>query len=157
MSDAYQDGVRLLARRSLTRREVESRLRERGHGNDDVDDAVHRLVAIAAIDDLALARHWIESQAERRGRGRDRVVAELTARGVDEAVAAEAWSQAVDDGAIDGDAQLARAVRRRLGAVPAATGRARLARVYNALLYEGFGQAEVEAALAPYGFERTDP
>jgi regulatory protein len=157
VSDAYQDGVRLLARRSLTRREVESRLRERGHGDDDVDAAVRRLAEMSAIDDFALARHWIESQAVVRGRGRDRAVAELTARGVDAVVAASAWSQAEDDGAIDGGEQLARAVRRRLGGMPRPTGRARLARVYNALLSEGFGPAEVEAALAPYGFERIDP
>jgi hypothetical protein len=28
--------------------------------------------------------------------------------------------------------------------------------VYNALLDEGFGREQVEAALVPYGFERTD-
>ena len=157
MSDAYQDGVRLLSRRSLTRREVVLRLQQRGHGDDDVNDAVLRLVALSAIDDRALARHWIASQAAGRGRGRARALAELSARGVDEAVAASAWSEAVEDGAIDADALVSRAVRRRLGAPPGRADRGRLARVYNALLHEGFGQAQVEAALAPYGFERTDP
>ena len=157
MSDAYQDGVRLLARRSLTRREVVTRLRARGHGDDDVEAAVGRLVAISAIDDEALARHWIATHAATRGKGRDRALAELLARGVEEAVASSAWSQAVEDGAIAGDDLLARAVRRRLGATPGPTEMGRLARVYNALLHEGFGQREVEAALAPYGFERIDP
>ena len=157
MSDAYQDGVRLLSHRSLTRREVVLRLKQRGHGDDDVEDAVSRLVSQSAIDDRALARHWIASQAAARGRGRARALAELSARGVDEAVAASAWSEAVADGAIDGDALVFRAVRRRLGAPPGRANRGRLARVYNALLQEGFGQAQVEAALAPYGFERTDP
>jgi len=157
MSDAYQDGVRLLARRSLTRHEVASRLRARGHGEDDVEDAVRRLVDASAIDDRALARQWIETHAATRGRGPERTLSELTARGVEEGVALAAWSQAVEDGAIDGGAVLARAVRRRLGAVPSRVARARLARVYNALLHEGFGQHEVEEALASYGFERIDP
>ena len=157
MSDAYQDGVRLLSRRSLTRREVVLRLKERGHGDDEVEEAVARLAALSAIDDRALALHWIASQAAGRGRGRDRALAELAARGVDESVAASAWFQAVEDGAIDDDALVSRAVRRRLGAPPGRSDRGRLARVYNALLHEGFGQAQVEAALAPYGFERTDP
>jgi len=156
MPDAYQDGVRLLARRSLSRREVALRLRARGHDDDVVEAAIERLVAASAIDDCALARHWIESQAARRGRGRARAVAELRARGVDEAVAVTAWSEAMEDGAIDGDAVLLRAVRRRLGATPRPAPRERLARVYNALLHEGFEDKEVEAALAPYGFERTD-
>ena len=157
MSDAYQDGVRLLSRRALTRREVVLRLQQRGHSEDDVEDAVLRLVGLSAIDDRALALHWIASQAAARGRGRSRALAELSARGVDEAVAASAWSEAVADEAIDDDALVSRAVRRRLGAPPGRANRGRLARVYNALLQEGFGQAQVEAALAPYGFERTDP
>jgi regulatory protein len=156
MPDAYEDGVRLLSRRALTRREVVDRLSARGYGAEDVEDAVSRLVASSAIDDRALARHWIGSQAEARGRGRARAVAELTARGVPESVASSAWAEAVEDGAIDEDASLARAVRRRLGDPPGASDGRRLARVYNALLDEGFGREQVEAALVPYGFERTD-
>jgi len=157
MSDAYQDGVRLLSRRSLTRREVVSRLEERGHGNEAIEDAVSRLEAQSAIDDRALALHWIASQAAGRGRGKDRALAELAARGVDETVAASAWAEAVLDGAIDDDALLSRAVRKRLGAPPGRADRGRLARVYNALLHEGFRDAQLEAALAPYGFKRNDP
>jgi regulatory protein len=156
MPDAYEDGVRLLSRRSLSRREVADRLRARGHGAEDVEDAVSRLVAASAIDDRALARHWIGSQAAARGRGRARALAELAARGVPESVASSAWDEAVEDGAIDEDASLARTVRRRLGAPPGRSDGRRLARVYNALLDEGFGREQVESALGPYGFERTD-
>ncbi len=156
MSDAYEDGLRLLGRRALTRREVAERLGQRGHSTLDVEDAVARLEARAAIDDRALARHWIGSQAASRGRGRSRALAELAARGVEAAVAASAWSSAVEDGAIDEAAILARAVRRRLGPVLREAGRGRCARVYNALLSEGFEREQVEAALRPYGFEGTD-
>jgi SOS response regulatory protein OraA/RecX len=155
MPDAYEDGVRLLSRRSLTRREVVERLSARGHGADEVESAVDRLAAASAIDDRALARHWIGSQAVARGRGRTRALAELTARGVPESVASSAWADAVEDGAIDEHASLSRAVRRRLGT--AGTGEEGGWRVYNALLDEGFGREQVEAALVPYGFERTDP
>jgi regulatory protein len=154
MSDAYQDGVRLLSRRSLTRREVVERLKERGHGEEDVENAVCRLAAASAIDDRALARHWIGSQAVARGRGRARALAELVARGVEEAVVSSAWAEAVEDGAFDEGAALARAVRRRLGHPPGRSDKGRLARVYNALLQEGFEREQVEAALVPYGFER---
>jgi SOS response regulatory protein OraA/RecX len=157
MPDAYEDGVRLLSRRSLTRREVVERLSARGHGADEVETAIDRLTAASAIDDRALARHWIGSQAVARGRGRTRALAELTARGVPESVASSAWAEAMEDGAIDDVASLSRAVRRRLGAPPGRGDGRRLARVYNALLDEGFGREQVEAALVPYGFERTDP
>jgi regulatory protein len=157
MSDAYQHGVRLLSRRPLSRREVAERLLAAGHEADDVEAAVVKLTAGKAIDDDALARHWIGSQASARGRGRLRALQELAARGVDEAVAAAAWSDAVADGSIEDDELLARAVRRRLGPPQGAHKGTRLARVYNALLSEGFESAEVERALAPYGFQRTDP
>src|SRR6185369_4300311 len=101
MSDAYQDGVRLLSRRALTRHEVVSRLRARGHDDADVEAAVTRLVEHAAIDDRLVARQWIESRAVTRGRGRERALAELVARGIDEAIASSAWSEAVGDGVLD--------------------------------------------------------
>jgi regulatory protein len=156
MSDAFEDGLRLLSRRALTRHEVEERLRARRHSEGDVAAAVEKLVAMSAIDDAALARQWIESQARAKGRGRARALATLSARGVDEELAAAAWSSAVSDEAIDEGEVLARAVRKRLGLPPGSADRGRLARVYNALLSEGFGEEQVEAALAPFGFERND-
>jgi regulatory protein len=156
MSDAYEDGLRLLARRALTRREVEDRLRARGHDDAAVAAALERLSGAGAVADDVLARNWIASQAVARGRGRARALSELEARGVDAAVAASAWAAVADDGAIDEVALLTRAVRRRLGQAPSPTGKGRLARVYNALLSEGFEPQQVEAALAGYGFERTE-
>jgi len=156
MSAAYDEGLRLLARRALTQAEVAQRLAARGHEAQDVADAVTRLTASAAIDDGALARHWIESAASARGRGRKRALAELSRRGVAPSVAAAAWSDAVADGVVDESAMVKRAVRRRLGPAPGRANQGRLARVYNALLYEGFTREQVASALSPYGFEGMD-
>jgi len=156
MSAAYDLGLRLLARRALTQAEVAQRLAARGHEASEVEDAVTRLMASAAIDDGALARHWIGATASARGRGRKRALAELTRRGVAPAVAASAWSCAVADGDIDESAMVRRAVRRRLGPAPGRANEGRLARVYNALLYEGFTREQVASALSPYGFEGMD-
>jgi SOS response regulatory protein OraA/RecX len=156
MSDAYEDGIRLLSRRRLTRHEVEESLRAKGHCDKDVAAVVSRLAGISAIDDRALAQHWVETQAAARGRGRERTIAELAARGVDTGVAADAWSEAIEGGTIDERVMLARAVRRRLGGAPGRARSGRLARVYNALLHEGFEREQIEAALGPYGFEGID-
>jgi regulatory protein len=157
VADAYRDAVALLARRPLTRHEVVTRLLAKGHDDDAIEAAVLRLAAEGVVDDAALARHWIASQAAPRGRGRDRAVATLAARGVDEAVAASAWSAAVAEDDLDPAELLSRAIRRRLGAPAAELPRPRLARVYNALLSEGFASDAIESALAPYGFQRDDP
>jgi regulatory protein len=157
MPGAYDEAVRLLARRALSRLEIERKLAERGHDPGDVAQAVERLVAARAIDDDALARALLGSRAKRRGSGPDRALAELESRGIPAAAAERAWREAVDDGAIDPDAQLARAVAKKLGPPPGRADRGRLSRVYNALLSEGFERDAIEAALVPYGLERNDP
>jgi regulatory protein len=156
MADAHADAVRLLARRPLAKRELLERLVARGHAPSEADEAIARLEAAGVVDDLALARHWIATRAGSRGRGRDRTIAELRARGVDPGTAARAWAEALADGEIDEAEGLKRAVRRRLGEPPGAQGSARLARVYNALRSEGFEPDEIASALVPYGFVRTE-
>ena len=150
MEPAYDDAVKLLARRDMSRRALSERLAAKGHGEDAIADAVERLARRGAVDDAAYARRYIL----RRGasRGRERVLQELAGRGVDAAVADRAWADTVDEGTrVEGEA-LTRAVRRRLGAPPGRVDEARLARVYNALLSEGFEPAPVASALVPYGF-----
>lgn len=155
MPSAHDDAVKLLARRALTRRELVERLRARGHAPDDADDAVLRLEARGAVDDRELARAWIAGRGGTRGG--DRLVAELTARGVDTEVARAAWSAFRSEPAFDPAAAVARTVLRRLGPPPGRADRGRLARVYNALLSEGFEPGAIAAALRPYGFEGIDP
>ena len=155
MSDAFTAALALLARRAMTRREVEARLRARGHAEPDLKDAVARLAERGLLDDARLARDWIETHAALRGR--ERILGGLEARGLERCVAESAWDDAVAEGAVDAASAVARAARRRLGPPRAPVAKARLARVYNALLHEGFEPEAVETALEPYGFERTEP
>ena len=155
-SGALAAAERLLGRRALTRHELTERLGARGHGEADIAAALGRLEAAGIVDDARLARDWIARSAAAAGRGRERILATLAARGIDPALAAAAWARATEDGEIDEGARVARAVRRRLGAPGPITARGRLARVYNALLSEGFDPEAVASALAPYGFERAD-
>ena len=150
MDPAYDDAVKLLARRDLSRRALNERLAAKGHGEDDIADALSRLERRGAIDDAAYARRFIAGRGA--SRGRERVLAELEARGVPVEIAARAYADASGEGTRDDAEALARAVRRRLGAPPGKADRARLARVYNALLSEGFEPASVASALVPYGF-----
>ena len=155
MSDAFTAALALLARRAMTRHEVEERLRARGHDDAEIQDAVSRLEERKLVDDARLARDWIETQGTLRGR--ERILSALEARGLARSDAESAWDDAVADGAVDVVGAVARAVRRRLGPPRAPVPRARLARVYNALLHEGFEPEAVATALEPYGFERTEP
>lgn len=150
--DAFDAAVRLLARRPLTRDELTRRLARAGHGRERIAEAIRRLEAARLVDEAALARDGLASKSA-AGRGRLRAIAELVARGIAPDEARRAWSEAVERGDIDDAGSLARAVRRRLGVPPGRADRGRLARVYNALLSEGFEPEAVAAALAPYGLE----
>ena len=155
MPSAYDDAVLLLARRLLTRRELYAKLEAKGHEPATIDEALTRIAATYDIHDETVAADRVRVRGVSRGKAR--VIGELASRGVDETAAASAWEEAVASGAVDPAASLARAVRRRLGPRHGGASRARLARVYNALLAEGFDERAVEAALAPYGLERDDP
>ena len=155
MPTAFDDAVRLLARRLLTRRELSAKLEAKGYDAAAIVDALAQVALTYRIDDAAVASDRVRARGSSRGKAR--VVGELAARGVDETAAEAAWNDAVVSGAVDPAASLARAVVKRLGPPPGRASRARLARVYNALLSEGFPSSAVEAALAPYGLERDDP
>jgi regulatory protein len=152
---AFDDAVRLLARRLLTRRELTAKLEAKGYVAADIDDALGRIAETYKIQDETVASDRVRVRGTSRGRAR--VVGELASRGIDEGAAEAAWDEAVASGAVDPEAGLARAVVKRLGLPPGRGSKARLARVYNALLSEGFSESAVEAALAPYGLERDDP
>jgi SOS response regulatory protein OraA/RecX len=127
---------------------IEQRLAAKGHDPERIDDALTRLAASGAVDDEAYARRYVADQGA--ARGRERLLAELAARGVPQDVASRAFQDRDDADA------LARAVRRRLGAPPGKADRGRVARVYNALLSEGFEPGRIASALVPYGFRGDD-
>lgn len=154
MATTRDDAIGWLARRDRTRHEIEERLRARGHDEGAIVRAVADLMADGRLDDRALARRWIAAQG--RGRGPDRTRGELLARGIDPGVVEAAWREAVSEGDWDGESAVLAAVRRRVGAHPVVLEKARIARVYTALLSEGFEPEHVASALLPYGFERTD-
>src|SRR5262245_3068727 len=145
---AYDDAVKILARRAYSRRAIGERLAAKGHDPERVEEALARLSSSGAIDDEAYARRFVLDRG--KARGRERLLGELEAAGIDRAVATRAFEERDDDGA------LAAAVRRRLGAPPGRADRGRLARVYNALLSEGFEPGRIASALVPYGFREDD-
>jgi SOS response regulatory protein OraA/RecX len=134
------------ARRGLSRAELRERLLRRGVAEPAIEALLQRCVERGWIDDGTLALDHALA-AIRRGRGRDRVLSELHARGLG-ALAAGAWEQALAEHGGDAAALLEAAVAREVG-----TGRAGLTprayrRVYNALLRAGHDAEALRAALA---------
>ena len=96
---ALRSGLRHLARRAFARVELDRRLRRKGHPPDAITTALDRLGHQGLIDDVAFARSYVESRAN-KGRGPMRVQRDLMARGVERGIIdralTEAWPKGVE-------------------------------------------------------------
>ena len=72
--------ITALARRGLSRRELERHLRDRGFDDADIEADVARLEHDGYLDDVALAQNLVGTLQERKGLGRSAIAAELTRR-----------------------------------------------------------------------------
>jgi len=143
---AYIDGLKLLARRELSRAQVRQRLLRR-HAADLVDEAIARLSEEKAIDDSRVAEAIARTQTSVRGRGRQRVRMEIERAGIDKSTARRVVEEVfagLDDDALL-EAALSRLARRqRSGDMTDDRQRARL---YRRLVAEGFDADRVLATL----------
>jgi regulatory protein len=72
--------ISALARRGLSRRELERHLRDREFSEDEIVEEVARLERDGYVDDVALAQNLVGTLQERKGLGRSAIAAELTRR-----------------------------------------------------------------------------
>lgn len=142
--------LRLLGRRPLTAEELRRALGERGFASRETAREVRRLEQQGLIDDRALALHYIAVRAERLGHGRERLVRELTERGIARATAERAWSDAVRQGSVEPEQLLARQAGRRVEREGGRLDVRAYRRVYNALLRAGFDPRSIRTRLEPY-------
>jgi len=84
---AYDQAVKLLARRTHFRRELQQKLVQRHYPSDEIEEALDRLEGRRYLDDEDASRRFVEGRLGRGTYGRARLAAELAARGVDSAVA----------------------------------------------------------------------
>lgn len=92
--------VRYLARWDRTVAQVEQFLLSKGASAVQANQTISRLSDLRYLDDRAYAGRWIESRMARQPMGRERLLAELQARGIGESVAERAVREAlreVDD------------------------------------------------------------
>ena len=141
----YSDALNLLARRSLSVAECRSRLADRDHPPEQIDEAIARLIDSGALDDAKFAREYARTAADVKGRGRLRVGRELQQRGVDRDVAARAVGEVFGDK--DEQALVNRAVQKKLRGKARPATAAEFARLYQYLMRQGFTPAVVTAVL----------
>lgn len=116
--EAFDVGLRLLARREHSRAELALKLAQRGIEQAEIERALDRLQAMDALNEERFAEQYMRMRL-RQGYGPARIRADLAARGVDTATAeAELAGAEGDDAHWLARAEAAR--RRRFGeALPA--------------------------------------
>lgn len=77
---AHNVGITALARRGLSRRELERTLRQRDFDEETIAAEVDQLEREGLLDDVALAQTLVGTLQERKGYGRTAIAAELTRR-----------------------------------------------------------------------------
>ncbi|MET3636226.1 regulatory protein RecX [Curtobacterium oceanosedimentum] len=96
-ADAERVSMRALGRKGVSESEMRELLTKQDLDGDVVEHEVARLVRVGLLDDVALATDLVDRLHERKGLGRQGVVAELRRRGIDQAAIDAALDAAADD------------------------------------------------------------
>ena len=135
----------MLARRELSAHEVRARLQDRGFPPDEIEAAVADLRAAGAIDDRRVALAYARTAVKVKGRGRLRVVRELTQMGIAREIVSEAVGEVF--GELDERQLIAQAIRKKLHGRAKLADASEYARLYQFLMRQGFTADGVAAAL----------
>ncbi len=96
-ADAERLSMRALGRKGVSESELRTMLRGNDLDPDVVEHEVERLTRVGLLDDVALATDLVDRLHDRKGLGRQGVVAELRRRGIDQAAIDAALDAAADD------------------------------------------------------------
>jgi regulatory protein len=142
---AYLDGLKMLARRDLSERQVRQRLVRKGHEQDAIDDAIAQLREEHAIDDARVAQTIARTAATAKHRGKLRVRQEIERAGIGRDTAA----RAVDDvfETIDNDALIEASLQKRLRGRSTIADDREFQRLYRYLSAQGFEDDRIMKAL----------
>ena len=146
--NAYLDGLKMLARRELSEKQVRQRLARKEYEPDDIDAAIARLIEERAINDTRVAEAIARTETGVRKRGKIRVRLQLERAGI----AKDTARQALDDvfGAIDDDALIEAALQKRLRGRETIADNREFQRLFRYLIGQGFESDRVMKTLKAY-------
>jgi regulatory protein len=152
--DAYTDALRLLAGRELSVAECRHRLLDRQHSSEDVDAAIERLVEEGALDDERVARAYVRTAIDIKGRGRLRIAGELNQKGIPREIVSSVLADIF--GETDERSLVSRAIQKKLRGQKPPASKGEYARLYQHLMRQGFSPAVISAELRRLRGSRTD-
>jgi regulatory protein len=81
-ADAFEDAVVALRRRERATAELCAWLAARGHGQEEIEEAIGRLTEVGELDDERFACRYAQDKRDLRGWGAERIREALASRGV---------------------------------------------------------------------------
>jgi regulatory protein len=96
-ADAERLSMRALGRKGISESELRTLLTRQELDADVVEYEIERLTRVGLLDDVALATDLVDRLHDRKGLGRQGVVAELRRRGIDQVAIDAALEAAADD------------------------------------------------------------
>src|SRR6266540_2818808 len=142
---AYVDGLKMLARRELSEKQVRERLARKGHEREAIDDAIARLHEERAIDDSRVAGAIARTETSIRRRGKLRVQMQIQRAGIDKAVSKAAVDEVFD--AIDDDELIEASLNKRLRGRETIADDKEFQRLYRFLTAQGFESDKIMKVL----------
>ena len=136
MTNAYVEGLKMLARRELSEKQLRERLARKGHDADAIDEAIARLRAERALDDARVAEAIARTETAIRRRGKLRVQMQIQRAGIDKSIATRAVSDVFD--AIDDNALIEASLQKRLRGRETIADDREFQRLYRYLAGQGF-------------------
>jgi regulatory protein len=142
---AYIDGLKMLARRELSEKQVRQRLARKQHEPDDIDTAIARLRDERALDDARVAEAIARMETSIRKRGKMRVRQQIERAGIAKSTAKDAIDEVF--ATIDDEALLQASLEKRLRGREAIADDREFQRLYRYLVGQGFESDRVLKAL----------
>ncbi|RRJ67715.1 regulatory protein RecX [Paenibacillus oralis] len=93
----YADALAYLSRKPRTAYEISMRLKEKGWGEETVNDVIHRLHTEGYLNDAVYAQEWASQRVKLRGKGKLWVRHELRQKGVSKPLIEEALGEVSED------------------------------------------------------------
>jgi regulatory protein len=150
VSRAYDRAMMMLAARGRASGELKRLLVRKGEDAKVVDVVIERLTAAGFLDDDAFARQFTRSKTT-GGISRRRIEQELSRKGVDRSVAADAVAETFVEEDVDESAAIERAAEKKLRTLGKVDEPTRRRRLYSYLARRGFDVDAINTVVARLG------
>ena len=137
--------MNLLKNRDYTVRQLRDKLKEGGYPQETIEEALGYVQGFHYTDDLRYAENFIRGHIQ--DRSRRRIDQDLMRRGIDRAVLEQAWAAWEEEGGVQEEGAMIRALLEKKGFDRETADQRQKQRMYGFLMRKGFQAEQVRRAV----------